>query len=520
MSGSEPGVERVSSLCVLIYDEENGIDADAMLAAALRRRGFDVRIVVVATRRRPAWRLNVAAWMERLVSRQPVASFPLSPVERITTADQLPELIASLQPQAVIHFADADLASAVVECGAYPLYQLSLNGRMQTLRMDLLEPDDGASLALAVTRLRRGWQHPRVVQRSEVAKLHSWSELDRSSSARRAIALLLRALDENVEDDQPLTTPIPARRSPLLASAAMIGSKVLDVSLRRWRREDAWFLAYRLKSGDAEFRFLFGGPERFFADPCAVRYGGDDLVFCEDYDYRRGRGGISVSRLQPDGTLSVPSPVLQRPYHLSYPFVFESDGSWWMVPETSENRTVELYRAVEFPSRWTLEATLLHDVFAADATLFHQGRWWMFVNLGEFESSTWDELSIFVADDLTGPWRPHPKNPVKRDLRSSRSAGRLFRRGDQLVRPAQVCSPEYGTAVRFCIVDELSEEEFSEHEAELIEPSLIPGAVGLHTWSETENLQVIDARFHRAWLEPARFARQAGAARRRAARKP
>jgi hypothetical protein len=354
-------------------------------------------------------------------------------------------------------------------------------------------------------------------------RLGSWAALDRNSAARRAIALLLRALHESAEDDdQPLDTPATApQHSVLLANAAIIPSKLLDRSLRRWRRPDAWFLAYRLKNGnDAGFRLLFGGRERYFADPCAVSYNGDEFVFCEDYDYRLGRGGISVSQLRPDGTLSFPSPVLQRPYHLSYPFVFQFDGSWWMVPETAENRTVELYRAVEFPWRWTFEATLISDIFAADATLFHDDRWWMFANVGEFESSTWDELSIFVADELTGPWRPHAKNPVKRDVRSSRSAGRLFRRGDELVRPAQVCWPEYGTAVRFCIVDKLSPEEFSEHDAELIRPSLIPGAAGVHTWSQTGNLQVIDARFHRAWLDPRRFARQVEAARRRALRNP
>jgi hypothetical protein len=50
-----------------------------------------------------------------------------------------------------------------------------------------------------------------------------------------------------------------------------------------------------------------------------------------------------------------PFAVLERSYHLSYPFIFRWGSDIFMIPETSDNRTVEVYRAVEFPGKWELE---------------------------------------------------------------------------------------------------------------------------------------------------------------------
>jgi len=71
--------------------------------------------------------------------------------------------------------------------------------------------------------------------------------------------------------------------------------------------------------------------------------------------------------------------VLEERSHLSYPFVFERDGQIWMIPESSANATVSLYRAERFPDRWVKETDLLTGITASDATIVeHAGRLWMF----------------------------------------------------------------------------------------------------------------------------------------------
>ena len=44
--------------------------------------------------------------------------------------------------------------------------------------------------------------------------------------------------------------------------------------------------------------------------------------------------------------------VLDEPFHLSYPQVFQWQGAWYMTVESAGARRVSLYRATDFPLRW------------------------------------------------------------------------------------------------------------------------------------------------------------------------
>jgi hypothetical protein len=187
--------------------------------------------------------------------------------------------------------------------------------------------------------------------------------------------------------------------------------------------------------------------------------------------------------------------VLEESHHLSYPFVFEADDGIYMIPESAATRSVDLYKAYDFPRGWRHEATLLQGVSAADATLFrHDGLWWMFAAVGEDGSSRNDQLHIYWAQDVRGPWQPHVGNPVKIDVSSVRPAGRLFRRGVALLRPTQDCSRVYGGGVTLCEVTELSRESFAEVEVERLLPDWLPANVAFHTLSSSGRLEMIDGR--------------------------
>ena len=72
-------------------------------------------------------------------------------------------------------------------------------------------------------------------------------------------------------------------------------------------------------------------------------------IFLEVYDRATKRGHIGVSRLSRDGVFERPVPVLERPYHLSYPFVFRWRDQWFMMPETSNAARIEVFSAQPVP---------------------------------------------------------------------------------------------------------------------------------------------------------------------------
>lgn len=274
---------------------------------------------------------------------------------------------------------------------------------------------------------------------------------------------------------------------------------------RRWVREVTdralryrqWVIGVRHHAPD--HRWLDGEVEvlrppagHFWADPFVVQHEGRTWLFFEDYPYATRRGEIAVMEYR-RGTWTEPVPVLQCPYHLSYPFVLTHGEDWYMIPETSAARRVELYRATAFPHRWEPVEVLLDDVMAADATVVqHEGRWWMFAGLSEEGGSASETLHLYSAPDLRGPWTPHRNNPIKCDARSSRPAGRMFRWRGQLYRPAQDCSYGYGHGVGIHRVEQLDDEGYRETVVGYVGPTWHPRIRGTHTLNRCGNIIVVD----------------------------
>jgi hypothetical protein len=174
-----------------------------------------------------------------------------------------------------------------------------------------------------------------------------------------------------------------------------------------------------------------------------------------------------------------------------------------MMPETRMNRTLEMYRAEEFPSRWVLDNELMRDVHAVDPTLLQYGeRYWLFVNLAQKTYSTCDELNLFFADSPLGPWHSHPLNPIVSDVRYARPAGALFWEGKRLIRPAQDCSTAYGYAISLQEVEILSETQYCEHPYRRIGPEWAHRNLGTHTYTRTERFEMIDGNFLRREARP------------------
>jgi hypothetical protein len=236
-----------------------------------------------------------------------------------------------------------------------------------------------------------------------------------------------------------------------------------------------------------------------YADPFLYAWCGRTFLFVEDYSDATQKAVISAAEIVDGHLAKAPVPILDRPYHLSYPLVFAEAGETFMLPETAGNNALELYRAVVFPWEWRLETVLMEGLALADATpVFHQNRWWLFAGMAQHGTTDRDELFVFYSDKLTGPWQPHPENPVKSDCRSARPAGRVVRHGGRLLRPAQDCEQAYGSAVVWHEITELSRSHFAETEIARVGAPLDLGLDGLHHFDEAGELQAIDFRTTRS----------------------
>jgi len=252
------------------------------------------------------------------------------------------------------------------------------------------------------------------------------------------------------------------------------------------------------------FRPMIPGKDRYWADPFIVARENRYYIFIEEKLYATGRGRIACLTLDADGRLQSHQVVLERPYHLSYPFLFEYRGEIYMLPETAQNRTLELYRCTHFPDRWEFAGTLMNDIYAVDATLFeHENKWWLFANIKKDGGSSLDALHLFFGDDpLSSHWTAHPLNPVVYDIQSARSAGCIFVQDGKLIRPSQDNLPRYGYAIRFNRIEKLSETEYREIREASFEPPRRANILATHTYNRTDDLIVVDAVIRRWRLSP------------------
>ena len=232
----------------------------------------------------------------------------------------------------------------------------------------------------------------------------------------------------------------------------------------------------------------------FWADPFAFEHDGRCWAFFEDYSYKEKRAAIVCSEVSPQGELGPPVLCLDHPsHHYSYPHIFRAGSEIFMIPESFDSNSVDLFRCQQFPNQWVREATLLEGKFV-DTTIWEHEELWWFTTTSAEPSSRAGCLLLFYSASLTGNWHFHPGNPISTDIRTNRGAGRVFRSHNRLVRPSQSCAPSYGYSVAFHEITELSRERYSERPLKTITPKHWEGLSGIHTYNWAGNVELIDGR--------------------------
>ncbi|MGL3213406.1 glucosamine inositolphosphorylceramide transferase family protein [Bradyrhizobium sp. BR 1433] len=239
---------------------------------------------------------------------------------------------------------------------------------------------------------------------------------------------------------------------------------------------------------------VLGDPgNHFYADPVPVKWQGRTFVFFEDLDHRTGKGIISAIEFDGNGPVGTVLPVLEEPWHLSYPFLIENNGELWMIPESTAHRDVPIYKCVRFPDKWERQGTLLSGLELADATITqHDGLYYMFGAWRDGTGGYSDTLAIYYAEQLFGPWRPHASNPILMDRATTRPAGNFVTINGKLWRPVQDCTNGYGAALGLAEVLELSPTTYRQAVRHLLKPGPLWSGRKLHTLNRCGRLEVID----------------------------
>jgi hypothetical protein len=377
--------------------------------------------------------------------------------------------------------------------GEEALLALILNGQTPLAQVE----ENGVAIAAG----RLGTEYGGIALASFQDMLARMASLIVAAMTGAAKATALPVLPEVAQAGTP--PPMPSAAKLGVKAAKALARRIVQKIYHLCYNAPHWKVGWRETKGSDLFdlrahpasgwQVLPDDGSRFYADPFPILHQGQLTLFVEDYIHRLGKAIISAVPFGPAGPLGSPVPVLELPYHLSYPFVFERDGEVWMIPESCANGTVDLYRATAFPGGWVKESTLLSGVVASDATLVeHGGRWWMFATVRDGAGAFSDALHLWSAPDFRGPWTPHPNNPVLIDIASARPAGRMVMRGGDLIRPVQDCRRSYGAALGIARISHLDLTGMEQVVETILNPGELWSGRKLHTLNEAGGFEFID----------------------------
>jgi hypothetical protein len=240
----------------------------------------------------------------------------------------------------------------------------------------------------------------------------------------------------------------------------------------------------------ADVRWIEAPPGRMFADPFGFEHDGQKWLLFEDYCYQAGRARLSAARLDDEGRLGGLEVMLDRPYHMSYPFLWREGGELYMIPESYEDRSVQLFRCRKFPGEWEFVRTMFTGPAVDTTILRHDGRLWFFLSLVEKPAS--EQLFLFSAPSLLDDWTHHPASPISLDIRHARCGGAFIEENGRTLRVAQDGSQRYGYALRFREVVRLNEREYEERDFGWLTPP--DGLAGVHTYNRLGNWEIFDGQ--------------------------
>lgn len=229
-------------------------------------------------------------------------------------------------------------------------------------------------------------------------------------------------------------------------------------------------------------------PFSFFADPFIYKVDQWKIeILTEEFVYTRSKGVISLCTIdRTTGRLLHRQKILEEGCHLSYPFYDEV--SHRIYPESFRNGHWANYY---FDGEKVSDKRRVTDFPLIDATPVHwKGKWYIFATT---QPKALSRLLIYMGDSPAGPFVPHPGNPVKEDIATSRPGGKCFVHDGQLFRIVQDSTGRYGEALHVMRVIELTPEIFKEEfHCDIIPENPSPYALGFHTLNFKGDIIIAD----------------------------
>lgn len=214
--------------------------------------------------------------------------------------------------------------------------------------------------------------------------------------------------------------------------------------------------------------YFKANPTIIVADPFLFEYKGKLYLFYESKGLYTP-GVLMMTSTSDLAHWSKPVVVLEEPFHLSYPWVFEEEGKVYMIPETGQDGSIRLYEATDDSlSSFRLVKKLLEQpekieirMGYGDSSIYKKDGKYYLMTMLQYREPV-NVLELYISDKLEGPYTVHPCSPITISNKVGRDAGSWIEHQGKLLRVSQDCTHRYGDNVHVSEITKLSPTEYEE----------------------------------------------------------
>ena len=257
------------------------------------------------------------------------------------------------------------------------------------------------------------------------------------------------------------------------------------------------------KCNDLNFDVIKYSSQYWYADPLIYEYNEQVYLFAEMYDRKSFKGNIAVTQLTNNVKDIIFTPIIVEPYHMSFPMVFDWNDYIYMIPETSENHSINLYRATSFPYKWNLEYIFQTDEKYVDTIVLDKrdDRIELLTSMLD-KNNPWmvkyQKLSLVKeTGNISLIWNKEFNMKQNYNL-LDRNGGTVIKCDEKKIIPTQVSEPfDYGVRLRFREYNGLVGDVIKCVTKDDVSVNGIDNKniIGIHTYSTAHDIEIIDLRY-------------------------
>ena len=259
-----------------------------------------------------------------------------------------------------------------------------------------------------------------------------------------------------------------------------------------WRKIDAGNIMNNKKE---KFNIIKNNLLYWAADPFLFEYQNDTYIFAELYDYIHCRGTIGYCKLNENGKMRWKKIIIED-YHLSYPYITTQGNDIYIIPESGENNSLYVYKAINFPDKWEKAYMIRRKVKYGDTTPFKYKNHNYALTYDVSDNNIYKLVLLDLED------KNNDTVVGIDEFGDRRPAGKIKFEDNYLLRPAQNCEHKYGEGIIFYKGGISAENKYFEKEILRVDPYCFKYSKdiyldGMHTYNSINKYEVIDIKTRR-----------------------